>query len=306
MSDSPADSAVHSPVDEAAVSAVTAACPDLLVDGVLHRSGKALLLAATLHGRAVVAKLLTLDDDFWRATFAREVRAYTAFAATPPPVAVPAMHVADTARGLLVIDRVDGSPAAEDRYPSTALPAGAIEDVLGSITALRAWQPPGELREHVFDYPSRFQRYRAGGYLDADAAAALRALLERTDGRWEFAHGDLLPSNVRRPTGSAAGGGPVLLDWEFTGLYLPGFDLALQWVLLGRTPDLRDNIEHLVDIDPAVEAGFWINVACAMTREVRIHRELPAGPERTERLADLDNLWSGTRARINDLARRGG
>ncbi|MGL5865836.1 MAG: phosphotransferase [Dermatophilaceae bacterium] len=305
MSNSPVPDS-HRPVDDATVSAVTAACPGLLVHEVLHRGSKALLLAATVHGRAVVAKLLTLDDNFWRAAFAREVRAYTAFATGPPPVAVPAMRAADVTRGVLVIDRVGGTTAAEGRYPATAVSSATVDDVLGSITALRAWQPPSELRGHVVDYRSRFQRYQAGGQFDAADVAALLALVERTNGRTEFAHGDLLPANVCRTAGDTAGARPVLIDWEFSGLYLPGFDLALQWVLLGRTPGLRERVEHLVHLDPAVAAGFWVNVACILTREVRIHREPPAIPERAERLADLDTLWAHTRARINDLARRPG
>ncbi|MGH3814768.1 MAG: hypothetical protein ACRDUV_20370 [Pseudonocardiaceae bacterium] len=37
-----------------------------------------------------------------------------------------------------------------------------------------------------------------------------------------------------------------MLDWEFTGLYLPGFDLALLHTLITVTPHARNRIDRIV------------------------------------------------------------
>jgi hypothetical protein len=94
-----------------------------------------------------------------------------------------------------------------------------------------------------------------------------------------------------------------VLDWEFTGWFLPGLDAALLWLLLGRIPSVRSRVEQLVDDGPAAQAGFWCNVATVCTRELRTHRELPPGPIPAERLEYLSRTWDDVRVRVRDLAR---
>ncbi len=56
----------------------------------------------------------------------------------------------------------------------------------------------------------------------------------------QFCHGDALLSNILlSPTG------PVLVDWEHAGWYLPGYDLATLWAVLGDAPVARRQISQL-------------------------------------------------------------
>lgn len=271
----------------------------LVAAGVLRHTDKSLLVAGTMAGRPVVAKLLLDGDDFWRAKFAHEIGVYRIFASHPPPIRVPRLVHADDAR-LLVLQRLDGHPLALDRYPTRVLPQGDVDVVLEAVTALHAWEPPVGKFAPVFDYSERIGRYLAHGILtdpDADALGQLRA---SWSGRWELNHGDPLPSNFLLTDGGDA----ALLDWEFTGLFLPGFDLALLHTLLAGTPHARDRIEHTVTAR-CIAVPFTINLAMVLTREIRTHRELPDGPLRDQRLALIENLWAHARERIQTLAAGG-
>jgi aminoglycoside phosphotransferase (APT) family kinase protein len=113
-----------------------------------------------------------------------------------------------------------------------------------------------------------------------------------------FGHGDPLPSNLLlTPDGNCA-----LVDWEFGGLFLPGIDLAMLHTLLGaRTPAVRTVIDKIV-ADTGIEGPFAVNLAMVLTRELRIHRELPGTPERDKHLAVLDSAWAQARDRIHTAA----
>jgi len=120
-----------------------------------------------------------------------------------------------------------------------------------------------------------------------------------------FAHGDVLPGNIRLPAGPATPGQVALLDWEFAGYYLPGLDLALLWVLLGAAPPARDLIDaRIADAGPATRAAFTVNVAMVLTREIRVHREADPGPWRDQRLTALSRDWSELRANVLRTPRR--
>jgi hypothetical protein len=274
--------------------------PGLDVTGVLHRTGKTVLLTGTLHDRSVVVKVLTDPAPFWRAKFTREVAVYQAFASSPPPFTVPALRAADASAGVLVIDHADGHPATLDRYP-LALPSPTVDTLLTTLAPLRRWTPPPVLAQPVFNYPDRLERYRAAGFFDETDVAALTALLRRTVGRWEFAHGDALPSNVLITNDGQA----TLIDWEFAGLYPPAYDLALLWVLLRATEGAREHIEAAVGDEPAVRAGFWTGVATVVTRELRTHRELPGHAPERARLVGLAADWDSVRPLLSRLAEAG-
>ena len=275
-----------------------AACPGLRITGVMHRTGKSVLFTGTRQGHSVVAKVLTDEAPFWREKFGREAAAYRAFTARPPPFAVPPLHAASTAAGVLVTGRAAGRPAADGRYPAVLAPPAAAA-LLAAMASVRAWTPPAVLAQPALDYAGRLARYRAAGLLDAADAAALRVLLRRSAGRWEFAHGDARPANVLVTEDGRA----TLIDWEFAGQYPPGRDLALLWVLLGAIPGARTRIEAEVGADPAVRAGFWTSAATVLIREVRTHRELPAAAPERARLDHLAADWAAVRPVLHRLAR---
>lgn len=273
-------------------------CPGLRVDAVLHRSDKAVLLAGVLDGVDVVAKLLIAADPFWQAKFTAEIDTYAAFETVPPPVPAPRLLAADPDAGVLVATRLPGEPVARDRYPGTLHPDD-VRVMLQAARDLQQWSPPEDVFAPVWDYPHRFARYRTEyGLLDARDEAALNVLASAA-GPMRLAHGDLLTANVLR---SPAGGLTGVLDWEFTGRFLPGLDTALLWLVLGRLPAARQEIERFAGDSVPRQAGFWANVATLCVRELRTHGELPDGPLRAARLPYLAATWETVRARVHELA----
>jgi hypothetical protein len=264
----------------------------------LRCSGKTLMAAADFDGRPVVVKVLLDGGGFWRGRWQHEITVYRAFATEPPPVRVPALIRTDGDR-ILVLERLDGWPLDTARYPGHQLDATQIRPCLAAIRALSAWRPPSGLFTPVWDYPDRVTRYHAAGYLTGSDAEALRRLLTRCGQPRDFAHGDPLPSNLLLiPVGACA-----MIDWEFGGLFLPGIDLAMLHTLLGAgTPAMRTLIGQVV-ASTGIEGPFAVNLAMVVTRELRIHRELPASPERDQRLTFLESAWAQARDRIHTAAR---
>jgi hypothetical protein len=261
----------------------------VLADGVLADG--------TLAGQRVAVKALAGSDPFWAARLRHEAGVYQAFAAAPPPVRVPELVYTDGSR-LLILEWLDGRPLDDDRYPQRTLGGEEIESVLGCVLALSQWvAPPGALGA-VFDYPGRFRRYHASGYLSDADLAALDRLLSRSGTPGQVSHGDPLASNILLVPGSGA----ALLDWEFAGRFLPGFDLAMLHTQLGAdTPAVKARIEETIT-DAGCADAFAVNLAAVVVRELRIHRELPAGRLRDARLRVIDRAWQHARDRLHRLA----
>ncbi len=272
---------------------VQARCPGFTLDGLLARTGKSLLVTGTYQDAPAVAKLLTNTAPLWRGKFAAELHAYQVFAEHPPPVPVPRLLASDAGAGLLVLERISGRPAAAERHPSRPLPPGDLDAVLGAAGAVAGWVPPAGAFGPVFDYPDRFARYGPAGHglltaadvgrltavyntlRDAphdEAAAKAEVLAGGPRGLrgWAFAHGDALLGNFL-----LIGAGCVLVDWEFAGLYLPGYDHALLWTVLHADPLARARLRSRARVGGhRTEAAFWVNAAMTLTREIRTHREL--------------------------------
>jgi len=267
---------------------------DLRIEAVLRRSEKSLLVSAELAGQPVVVKLLLGGDEFWQAKWRHEIEVYRTFAEEPPPVPVPRLLHTDGAR-VLVLERLDARPLATARYPDQTLAQADIEPVLATIGRFNAWQPPPGRFHAVFDYPDRISRYHTAGYLTDDDRDALLALLARCADRWQINHGDPVPANLLL----TADGDCALVDWEFTGLFLPGFDLAMLHTLLGaHHPTAQRQIHQLVTA-AGLHDPFAVNLAMVFTRELRIRRELPDSPARAARIEGLEQGWASARQRLH-------
>jgi hypothetical protein len=90
----------------------------------------------------------------------------------------------------------------------------------------------------------------------------------------------------------------VLLDFEFTELFLPGFDVAMLHTVLAKTAGAQASIEALMG-EAGIEVPFLINQAMVLSRELRLHTELPDGEFRQRRLALLEPEWDAFRQRLH-------
>jgi len=240
---------------------------------VLRDGGKSVVTLGRHDGHPVVVKVLTSDDPFWRARFAHEIAVLRALAAHPAPVRTPGLVHTDGSR-VLVVEHLPGRPLDRERYPTGPLPPGRIEDVLAALDGFAAWSPPGGLAP-VFDYAARLARSHRDGTIDDRTHTVLQDLVARLGRPGRTAHGDPLPSNLLI-------GPTALVDFEFTGTTLPGFDLAVLHTLLVDVPGAPARIRSRVA--PADEPAFLLNRALVLTRELRMHRG-------KERLPALTAQW---------------
>ncbi len=264
-----------------------------VVREVLQAGDKSLLALGDHHGRAVVIKALRTDEAFWQAKFDHEILLYQAFVTTPPPARVPELVHTDGHR-VLVIEHIPGRPVDSERYPEQPLPATVLDAVLDTITVFTGWTTPPGVLAPVFAYPDRVERYHRAGFFDDTDRAALRDLLDSAGPVRQGNHGDPLPANLLL----TEDGGCALLDFEFTGLFLPGFDLAMLHTLLAGTPGAQASIEALVG-EAGTEVPFLVNQAMVLSRELCLHTELPDGEFRERRLALLRPQFDAFRDRLH-------
>ena len=199
---------------------------------------------------------------------------------------------------MVVIERLEGTPLDTGRYPERPLTEQEVYATTELVRMLHDWRPlPGGFGP-VFTYRDRIDRYHAAGYFTDSDWRALDRLLARCGQPSQLNHGDPLPANII----STPGGEWALLDWEFTGLFLPGFDLAMLRILLAETPAAADHIEAIVAETGHLDA-YLVNLAVVLSRELHIHHELPEDhPLRVARLPALEAAWLRARDRIHAAA----
>jgi hypothetical protein len=258
----------------------------------LCHDGKSLVAAGHAGDQPVVIKVLADGDPSWRHRQRHEIGVYQIFAEHPPPVRVPRLVHTDGHR-IVVMERLEGTTLGTGRYPRV-LTGPEVSAAVRLVGRLHGWQPLPHGFRPVFVYDKRIARYHAAGYFTEDDRQALERLLARCGQPRQLNHGDPLPGNmVRLPSGEWA-----LLDWEFTGLFLPGFDLAMLSVLLAGTPGAAALLEDAVRRTGADEA-YLVNLAVVLSRERRIHLTLPEDhPLRLARLPAIDAAWARARERL--------
>ncbi|MFF0448950.1 aminoglycoside phosphotransferase family protein [Streptomyces sp. NPDC004609] len=256
-----------------AVASVHRICPEFNPVQVLRRSGRSVLLVGMTGRTTAVAKCLLDHSPVWVERFRHEIAVYRAFVRHRPLVRAPRLIAADPDNCALVVERMPGRAAALTRHPAEAPPRADVRAVVGAITRLNSWRPPAGLFDAPLDYASRITRYHELGlFTDRDLGDLQKLLrgLAYASGRGtvgQFSHGDALLSNMLlSPTG------PVLVDWEHAGWYLPGYDLATLWSVLGNAPAERRWISQLAQREgPAARDAFLVNLMLVLTREIRTY-----------------------------------
>ncbi|CAL9599811.1 hypothetical protein SUDANB6_05428 [Streptomyces sp. enrichment culture] len=255
------------------IAAVHRICPEFSPVQVLRHSGRSVLLVGTAGRSTAVAKCLLDHSPAWTERIRHEIAAYRSFVRHRPPVRVPRLIAADPDSGILVVERMAGRAAALRRHPVEAPQPGDVRAALGAICRLNSWRPPAGTFGAPLDYAARISRYHELGLLTdrdlGDLQKLLRGIAHAAgrQGTGQFCHGDALLSNLL-----LSPAGPVLVDWEHAGWYLPGYDLATLWSVLGDAPLARRHISQIAQsAGPASRDAFLVNLMLVLTREIRIH-----------------------------------
>ncbi|MGW6914221.1 aminoglycoside phosphotransferase family protein [Kitasatospora sp. NPDC054939] len=274
--------ALQTPAVRAALAGVARICPAFTPRQVLREGSRHILVAGTIGRAPVVAKCLAPQAsraEYFEqlvADFHHEVAVYRAFVRHRPPVRLPRLVAADHDRCVLVMERVPGRPAARERHPVNAPTPGEIRAVLGSLRTLNLWRPPTEVFQPRLDYGLEIARYHSVGQLTDRDAGDLRGLLHGlSQTPLQLNHGDALLSNVL-----LAPSGPVLVDWEQAGWYLPGYDLAVLWSVLSGDTAARRQISQLAQSGGTLARdAFLVNLVLVLMREIRLYDVPGAGEE---------------------------
>ncbi|QLJ02004.1 aminoglycoside phosphotransferase family protein [Streptomyces sp. NEAU-sy36] len=255
----------------AAIAAVQRICPEFAPVQVLRRSARSVLFVGTTGRATAVAKCLLDHSPTWAERSRHEIAVYRSFVRHRPPARVPRLIAADPDNCTLVIERMPGRVAALQRHPMEAPPRADIRAALGAICRVNGWRPPAGLFDMPLDYAARISRDHELGLLTDRDLGDLQKLLHGIahevgrQGMLQFCHGDALLSNML-----LSPAGPVLVDWEHAGWYLPGYDLATLWLVLGQAPAARRQISQIAQsAGPASRDAFLVNLMLLLTREIR-------------------------------------
>ena len=246
--------------------------PGFVAAGSIRRGRKSELLPGTIEGAQVIAKRLLRPNAVWDWYFAREVAIYRAFAAVPPPFAVPRVHA--VADDVIVIERFPAALASL-RRPSVALPAATVEGLLAMHAAIAGYEFPGvplppkvkpQLERRLLEDPTDpawirdgLLRCHARGLIDDDTCDAAAATL--VEAPIAASHGDVLLRNAMQ----RADGTVVLVDWECAGRHVADWDLALLWTQLA--PACRPVVDAVIGGE-ARRRAFDALITFALCREL--------------------------------------
>jgi hypothetical protein len=278
--------AERSPALRAALANIVRICPAFTPRALLLEDERHILIAGTAGRTPVVAKCLSVHGSPSRQAtrsaletaelFRREVAAYRAFVRHRPPARLPKLVAADTERCVLLLERIPGRPASRERHPVNTPAPGEVRAILGAVRSLNLWRPPAGTFGSALDYNREVARHHALGLLtDRDAGDLQQLLHGLAHTARQFCHGDALLTNV-----VLAPSGPVLVDWEQAGWYLPGYDLATLWTVLSGDTAARRQISQAAQVSGTLPRdAFLVNLILVLMRELRRHDVPGAGEE---------------------------
>jgi hypothetical protein len=176
-----------------------------------------------------------------RRRFTNELRVNRLLNSERPPVPTPALLAHNVHEQSLTFEALRGTPLGP-KYPQALDPA-EIDAILVFARDLEPYSPRRRWLRR-FHPARRLSLARTAGLLDDNEASALLALARQRHRKLRFAHGDVTARNVL-----AHENGLALIDWEWAGLYPPGYDAAFLWFSLGEVEGGRAHIERSLKID---------------------------------------------------------
>lgn len=247
---------------------------------ILDSSGKCFVAIGVKEDKPVFIKSLLPKAAEWKEKFSHEIALYRLFQQTAPNIKIPQIVYADD--DLLILDYIEGQTLESERYLTTTLSSNDIHEVLQITKAIASWKPKDIAMFSAWDYHERLQKYRKRELFSDKETIHLSNLIDSYKEPFEIAHGDLLLKNIIRTPKQEY----VLIDWEFAGLFMPGFDLALLHTIMFKDEASKKAIENEVSLNK-IELPFLINKAMIIARETHIHRELPNDMPIKKEILDL-------------------
>ncbi len=238
---------------------------------ILKNSAKTLVVeAVATEGQAFVIKILQDTQKNLVLKFNNEVSLYEMFAEVSEGMPVPRLMVASTTPPFMVLEKIGGTVLSHERFPHQTS-RKEIQLVINSLDRLTLCRGrPGHREEIVARYRDSFIHYVKRGYLQNQDLVLLDRLAEIKGWVPQLNHGDPIPQNILLHNKSV-----FLVDWEFGGLYVPHYDLAVLWVSMVRQPEIQCLIEHhLQSLGTLSEICFGLNLLRISSRELRLHHEL--------------------------------
>ena len=212
-----------------------------------------------------------------RRLFRNEQRVNRMLATARPPAPVPALLA--TGRRCLTVEAIDGEPLGP-KFP-TELADDDVHGLVHLATAMARYRPSRRWFRSL-DIDRRIALHEDAGLLSPADALLLRDRAARRP-RFRFAHADITARNVLR----RADGTLVLIDWEWAGVYPPGYDLAFLWFSLAELPAARATVAAAV---PPSERR-WFTVSALLVQLLHLHMWQRRGtPPRPVHLATRDEL----------------
>ena len=199
-----------------------------------------------------------------------------------PPVRRPRLLAADRRALELTFDAVDGEPLGP-KYP-LALTSDHLDDLIDLALRVSRFRPA----------TGRWRRIAVRTNCGDATRRLLDQAIERHRPVWVFAHGDITARNVLGANGEP----PVLIDWEWAGIYPRGWELAMVWYAVVDVPGARDRVVDAVV--PRDARWFWLAAALLTS----MHLDMPSMPSefRLKHETVLSALLRD--AGLRDLARR--
>ncbi len=253
-----------------AMTRLRAVVEDFLPDHEIARTAKSLLVGGAYLGESAVAKILIDRVAFWQDRLNHELDIYEAVRMQGAPVPMPRLLDGRRAMGILILEHLDGDPLARQRYPCRTINPADMTLLLDMLPALNGWQlhttPSQQTTLQAAE--QRLANHVARGLLPQDDADRVAALLSRLTWSPEFHHRDLLFSNCLMHRDRLA-----LIDWEYAGYAIPGYDEALLWVLLmDHDRQRNDLLTHVQERGHERTLLFMINCLIILPREIHALR----------------------------------
>jgi hypothetical protein len=198
---------------------------------------------------------------------------------SPPPVPVARLVGVDRPRLTLRFEAVAGEPLGP-KFP-VSITDGDVETLITLGRRMAQYHPRAPFGRR-FDPGRRLALARTHGLIDTTTADALAFKFRRDRPRFVFAHGDITARNVLR--GECA----VLIDWEWSGWYPRGWDLAFSWFSFIDVPSARAAIEAAVDQQD--RRWFWRSALLIQLLHLCLPGLGPASPFRANHERGLGEL----------------